>query len=73
MNCSCTPLTKYADLCEPCQRAFNESISIAEYANWRMKPIEERYDTRGDTDGYGRYIDYENRMDARERKNMGSK
>ena len=73
MNCGCTALTKYADLCEPCQRAFNESLRIAEYSNWRMKPIEERYDTRGDTDGYGRYIDYTNRMIERERVSRGSK
>lgn len=73
MNCSCTPLTKYADLCEPCKIAFNESLRIAEYSNWRMKPIEERYDSRGDTDGGGRLLGYTNRMIARERQSRGTK
>ena len=62
MNCGCTPLTKYACLCEPCQRAFHESLRIAEYSNWRMKPIEERYDTRGDMAPDGRNIADTNRM-----------
>ena len=46
--CACTPLTKYADACESCRRAFDESVRIAAYANQRRIPIEARYDSRGD-------------------------
>ena len=60
-ECACTPLTKYADCCAACKRAFDESVRISAYANQRRIPIEERYDSRGDMAPFGRNIAVTNR------------